>query len=138
MFNEIYSKFNFKNFDVSVYTIQCQCKTRCIVLHYFLINPCTCTLASKVYKSNMPMLIFCCSSRSRVKGNLELYLCYVSSGEDEENQEAEADTSGAQNSTDPTVRSHLCLLLMELMLFLLQFAFRFRILKRKECYRYLF
>lgn len=42
------------------------------------------------------------SSRSRVKGTLELYLAYVSNGEDEENQEAEADTSGAQNSSDPS------------------------------------
>lgn len=73
-----------------------------------------------------------------MKGTLELYLAYVSNGEDEENQEAEADTSGAQNSSDPSVRSHLSLLLMELLLFLLQFALRFRISKRKECYRNVF
>lgn len=84
------------------------------------------------------MLIFCCtcSSRSRVKGNLELYLAYVTTGEDEENQEAEADTSGAQNSTDPTVRSHLSLLLMEPLLSYgtcpLQFAFKFGMFKKKN------
>nr|XP_022331309.1 E3 ubiquitin-protein ligase NEDD4-like isoform X2 [Crassostrea virginica] len=40
------------------------------------------------------------SSRSRVKGNLEMYIAYIATGEEGEN--VEDDTSGAQNSTDPT------------------------------------